>query len=286
MRKMRVTLPRQVQSVLEEPFFQALPDGEVPIPWVWSLGRDPLVLVLGGNAAGKSFFRRRMAHYLAQQMGHNQIDRFVHLSMGGRTGAEGDQRGFERVGLYGSERDQSTGTLSMRSLTSQLAEVLNKDKKQPLTKWQDMRTALFWDEPDLGLSKGAALGMGETLRTWISQRPPHVRMVFVATHSPEIVRSLWPLRPHYLFLGDLQGPADIKAWLDSQENPPRVLPDQLIKRAVERRRLLSVASQIWNIDYANRYRNPREIEEVYLDWMGIQRELESEQEDEPCLTES
>lgn len=280
MKKCRVTLPRQVLSVLEEPFFQPLPDGETPIPWVWQKGRDPLVLVLGGNAAGKSFFRRRMSHYLAQQKGHNQIDRFVHLSMGSRTGAEGDQRGFERVGLYGSERDQSTGTLSVRSLTSQLAEVLNKPKRQPLLKWQAMRTVLFWDEPDLGLSKGAALGMGETLRSWIAQRPPHVRMVFVATHSPEIVQALWALRPHYLFLGDMRGPPDIRSWLESQKNPTRVLPDQLIRRAIARRELLSRALQIWNLQYANRYKSLREIEEVYLDWMGIQRGLEAEVIDE------
>lgn len=274
MNKLRVTVPRQVLSVLEEPFFQPLPSGEIPIPWVWQKGRDPVVLVLGGNAAGKSFFRRRLAHFMAQQQGHNQIDRFVHLSMGARTGAEGDQSGFERIGTYGSERDQSTGTLSMRSLTSQLAEVINKSKKQPLLKWQDMRTVLFWDEPDLGLSKGAALGMGETLRTWITQRPPHVRMVFVATHSPEIVQSLWPMRPHYLFLGDLQGPADIRAWLASQVNPPRVSPDQVIRRAIERRALLTQAFQVWNVKYAGRYLNPREIEEVYLDWMGIQEVMD------------
>ncbi len=270
-RKSPITLAKQVQDVLAEPFFQPLPDGEIPIPYIWSdNGQSNVVLVLGGNAAGKSFFRRRLASYLARQNHETKVDRFIHLSMGARTGAEGDQRGFSRMVQYGSEREQSTGTLSVRSLTSQLAEVLNKPKGIANYKWQNSRTALFWDEPDVGLSKAATMGMGEMLKKWIFERPPHIRMVFVATHSPEIVRALWPLRPHYLLLGDLRGPPDIRSWLDSQEKPTRIMPDAVIRQAVLRRDLLNRAFVIWNAQ--GQPEAQRDIEEIYLDWMGIQRE--------------
>ncbi|OHD23654.1 MAG: hypothetical protein A2Y38_23435 [Spirochaetes bacterium GWB1_59_5] len=201
--------------------------GEPAIPFVWDQG-DPaskLVLVLGENAGGKSFFRRiireltRIAR--VNDMGKHipagpfPVAEMVHLSMEGRTGG-----GFASSCVYGTEGWLSTGANSAHTITKGIETLQGRGH----------RTVAYWDEPDIGMSNGCAAGAGVTLRTFVESPSLLVQAIFVTTHS---VPLAWQLttglthKPHYVYLGSMTPPATLADWFVAQQSPVPVSPEAL-----------------------------------------------------------
>lgn len=200
MSNLNAKLPDDLLEFILEELLYFSPDDEAEepaIPWLWKKGSCPLVLVLGENAGGKSFFRR-CVHAVAKQ--EFKIEEFIHLSMQART-----QEGIGRAFIYGgSEDDNSTGAISMHVVNRGIANARLREHEH----------MLFWDEPDLGLSENAAAGAAIEILDFVKSLPEKTKAVFVTTHSRVMVRYFLEVDPHYIWLGSKNGPETLQAWLD------------------------------------------------------------------------
>lgn len=202
-------------------------DGEVAIPAIYQPGTSKLVLVLGENAGGKSFFRRLLRGVThpgrkarmgepAIKPGSFPVREFIHLSMQGRTDG-----GFMTRMVYGTEERQSTGENSAHIITKGIETA--KGRTHP--------NVIYWDEPDIGMSAGAAMGAGMALAKFLQEESPLVQAVCITSHSAALLRPLGALDPHYVYLGNADGPATLDAWFKAQENPVPVSPKELQDRS-------------------------------------------------------
>lgn len=212
-------------------------NGKTAIPAIYQPGAEGsnLVLVLGENASGKSLFRRlvnvvthrgKKAEYGDPEIkpGPFAVQEFLGLSMQGRTSG-----GFASACVYGEESYHSTGENSAHTLMGGLKNAAGRTH----------RSILYYDEPAIGMSARVAAGAGVAIRQFIERGDaPLVQAVFVTAHEPALVRQLVPLQPHYVYLGDEDGPKTLTDWIAAQECPEPVMPEDLKERARERFRLV------------------------------------------------
>jgi len=159
-----------------------------------------VVVVVGSNACGKSLFRKA----INQKLSENE-DLFVtHFSQEGRS-----KGGFERIFLYGSESDESTGYLTVSSLIRNF----NKDRNSP---W-----VTICDEPEIGLSEESQSGLGIWLHDKMEKDTlSNLLGIVVITHSRHIVSALSKCK-EFIFL-DLDGLYSThKEWLERKILPIR-----------------------------------------------------------------
>lgn len=201
-------------------------DGRTAIPALYdpSKAGSKLVLVLGENAAGKSLFRRivgTVAHRGKKggwgepsiPRGPFPVGEVLHLSMQGRSSG-----GMMSAFVYGDEQYQSTGAISARTVEGACRNCADREHS----------TIVYWDEPDIGMSAGAAAGAGAAIREFIlKDEAPLLEAVFLTSHSPALVRQLAALDPHYVFLGNAAGPKTLADWFIWQQDPPPISPSEL-----------------------------------------------------------
>lgn len=222
--------------VFETDFFRTVEKFEEPaIPYIWKPGTSRLVLVLGENAGGKSFFRRllmgatfkgeRHASWGGKRVegfkrppGPYPVQEFLSISMQGRT-----QGGMGSSAVYGIEEWLSTGQNSAQTVTKGIETAEDRGHT----------CILYWDEPDLGMSGSAAAGVGLEIADWMRRGPhPLVQGIFITSHNKGLVRQCADLSPHYIYLGDKKGPASLEEWLSFEAPPLR--PSELQERSRKR----------------------------------------------------
>ena len=191
------TAKKLLDHVLEGlAYFQ--PEGKTPpaIPYHRVDGDEPLVVMLGDNASGKSFARR-----CVQSVAHMAKVETIHVSMEGRAGP--DYTGGIRTFIYGDESYRSTGENSASTVLGGIRTCRGRDKAH----------VMFWDEPDLGLSDSWAAGAGVAIRKFAEDPPKHTLAAFVITHSRPLVKQLLDVNPTYIYFGDDEAPKSLSDWL-------------------------------------------------------------------------
>jgi len=154
----------------------------VAIPHRWHRGAEDqrLCVIAGENACGKSFFRR----VVQAVHGHLKTE-LIHLSMEGRKSPMAAM-------VYGDEGCRSTGENSINTVLGAMSTANSRDKD----------TAIFWDEPDIGLSDSWCAGVGVRIREYAESAPKHVRGMYVVTHNRTLLRELASVDPHFVWLGE------------------------------------------------------------------------------------
>lgn len=193
--------------------------GETAIPYIYAPGSEGsrLVLVLGDNGAGKSMFRRMLALSTATKNGKAgpfPVE-MIQVSMEARC-----TEGMHRVFMFGSEEWQSTGGISGNSVMGAITTARGRNHE----------VAVYLDEPDMGMSAACSAGVGVVIREFVDTLPDHVRAVVVTTHGPFLVKELLKAkeRPHYIYLGNPDGPKTLEDWVASQTTDVTpILPDAL-----------------------------------------------------------
>jgi len=190
-------------------------DGQTAIPVHAEDGEGKLVLALGENASGKSFFRRIIQLLCAEA----EVE-CMGLSMAGR------KSGITSLFIYGDEGRQSTGVNSGHTVTTGINTCRGRTTPH----------VIYWDEPDIGLSDGWAAAMGHEIAEFAKDPPEHTLAIFVTSHSRALVRELARISPHYVHFGDKNPPKTLDRWLSRE---PVVRPfNELYEAARERHRLI------------------------------------------------
>lgn len=186
-----------LNRVLSLDYFLPDNDGNIAIPYHRKDGKGKLVVVLGENAGGKSFFRR-----LVQSICGKTGVECMHLSMEGRTKISYNP---VSVFLYGDEQTNATGANSAYLITGGIKTCRKRESKH----------VIFWDEPDVGLSDDWAAGSGQLICKFAQEMPEKTMAAFVVTHSKALVRELLPANPFYLYMGldSSKAPNTIQDWL-------------------------------------------------------------------------
>lgn len=186
-----------VQECLTLDYFHPNDDDVVPIPVTFNEKQGKVILAVGDNASGKSFFRR-----IVQAVCHKAGVECIHLSMQGRS--NGDIGGaFQRIVVYGTETDESTGRNSVNTILGAIRTSQSRENKH----------VLFFDEPDIGLSDTWAASIGVELLKFSKQTNENLVAIFIITHSRELVRSVLPGQPHSLCFSEK--PTTLGEWVQS-----------------------------------------------------------------------
>lgn len=160
-----------------------------------------MILVLGENAAGKSFFRR-----VVQGVCSKSKTECITFSMEAR-------RKISYMPwltlVYGDEESESTGVNSARMVQTGISTCLSRDNGH----------VVFWDEPDVGLSDGFAAGVGVALHDFAIKPGKHTKAAIVVTHSRALVEQVAGLNPTYLHLGTNEAPPTLEHWLNRPIKP-------------------------------------------------------------------
>lgn len=191
----------------------------------YTAGEGPLCLVLGDNAAGKSFVRR-IVSTAAREHGAESIP----LSMEGRTGM------YMKSFVYGDEGHMSTGHNSASTVGTMMSTSQKREKPH----------TVFLDEPDTGLSDRWARSMGRELAEFLATPPPHLTGLFLTTHRTILVREVVHLRPHVLLVGE-GWPQTLDEWLAGDPREPEPL-DRLGERGITLFRRINDETRKWKLD--------------------------------------
>ena len=187
--------------------------GKTPaIPYVWKPAKAacPLVVVVGENAGGKSFFRRCVSAVC--QKTETEI---IPISMEARRTISYNPH---LVFVYGDEQYEATGVNSINTVLMGIKTCRGREAPH----------VICWDEPDLGLSEGNAASVGRAIADFMVDPPAHTRASIVVTHRKALVAELRTVNPHDLYLGDDDGPRSLDAWLEA---PPVVRPLEEVRDA-------------------------------------------------------
>ncbi len=191
-------------------------DGAVAIPYHRVDGRNRLIVIVGENASGKSFFRRIVQSVCRK----NKIECIPISAEGRRQIAYSPWLTF----VYGDESYEATGVNSTNTVLSGIKTCRGREEKH----------VIFWDEPDLGLSDSWAAGVGQQLCKFAQDLPEKTVAAFVVSHNRALVRELLPAEPFYLHLGvdTAEAPATLQQWINKPCTPrdPELLLEMGHKR--------------------------------------------------------
>ena len=188
--------PENAKQLLDRTLSTEYFQGRRPaIPYTWAPARasNPLVVVVGENGGGKSFVRR-ICHEIC---GYHKIE-CMPISMEGRQSMM-----FASL-IYGSEAYRSTGQNSIHTVRMGIKTSQGRANQH----------VIIWDEPDIGLSEGAAASVGKAIADFVEEVPDKLIASIVTTHRKSLVRELARWKPHYLFVGG-EGPASLQEWLEA-----------------------------------------------------------------------
>lgn len=191
-----------VQQCLDTDYFKPNEEGVTPIPFVHVPGNSRLVVVVGDNASGKSFFRRIFEAVCVR----DEID-CITLNMQDRCSSE-----ISRLIVYGNEDSKSTGENSINTVLGSVRTSFSRTDNH----------TIFWDEPDIGLSADWSAGIGQKICELIMKPPKHLFGGVVVTHSKPLVEQLMLAKPHYIHLGTDDAPPNLKAWLNKPVRPQNI----------------------------------------------------------------
>ena len=181
-------------------------------------GKGPLVVAVGENASGKSFFRR-----CVQAVCKACDIECMSISAEGRR-----QVAYSPwlVFAYGDEDCMSTGYNSVGTVLTGINTCLKRDNKH----------VIFWDEPDLGMSDNCAAGVGQRIKEFVGQASDKTVASIVVSHSRALLQQLVDVDHHFLVFGK-ERTDTLQEWVDRPVIPRDL--DQVNNEGITRFRRLS-----------------------------------------------
>lgn len=153
--------------------------GESPIVGQFRYNDPKICVITGPNTSGKSLLRKIF---------HSRYDdkgiEFIHLSQAGRC-----EGGIKSAMIYGSERDESTGCNSLKTVLTAITTGIRREKP----------FVLFFDEPEIGCSDELSDGMAIRLIANLDKMKNLVGCMIVS-HSRTFLGRFVNLNPSHIHL--------------------------------------------------------------------------------------
>lgn len=144
-------------------------------------GHPKLCVITGPNTSGKSLLRKIIHNRYSERKWQ-----YVNVSQEGRCASSGIQRLF----LYGTETDESTGYNSVKMLLKAIQSGQSYEKT----------FGMMLDEPEIGCGEEVQGALGVRIARDIDTMP-NLHALYIVTHSRELVRHLLPINPTHWRLG-------------------------------------------------------------------------------------
>jgi hypothetical protein len=155
----------------------------------------------------------------------------IQVSMRYRAGNE--VSGFQRVAMFGSEDDDSTGVNSVNAML----KALNTSRAR------DNPHCVLFDEPDIGLAEEYAIPAGRHIGQFTADKPEHCGGVALISHSKPLIRGFVDglgQTPHFLHM---DGELTFEQWLNTTSERSFEELQSLSSRNVERWRKINALQQ-------------------------------------------
>ena len=154
-------------------------------------GHPKLCVITGQNTTGKSVLRKIIHnHYYDRNIEYMSISQEQKCS----------GSGIERVLIYGTEQDESTGYNSVKTILKAIQT--GQSRENPF--------AIMLDEPEIGCSEETQAGIGLKLVKEIDTMP-NLDGLYVVTHSRQLVKNLISIKPTHWHLGNK---LSLEEWLE------------------------------------------------------------------------
>ncbi len=145
---------------------------KVPSPFHCTLEKahPKLCIITGPNTAGKSLLRKIIhSRYSDRKMEYMSVSQEQRCS----------SKGLQRLMVYGTEEDESTGYNSVKMLLKAIQTGHAREKP----------FAIMLDEPEIGCSDETQAGIGLKVAKEID-RMSNLHSFYIITHSRQLVKSL------------------------------------------------------------------------------------------------
>jgi len=143
-----------------------------------SLDNCRVLVVVGGNASGKSFLRRLLSAFIRQYYKDKKEEvGVVSISQEMRT-----SQNIGNVFVYGSEDWEATGLITCNSVVGVLRNIRENGG------WG--KNVIVIDEPEIGLSDETQSALAIHVREQIENWPDNLVGIVVMTHSRYFMREL------------------------------------------------------------------------------------------------
>lgn len=189
------TVKKLTQEVVDCAWFAG---EDAPLSATFYAGADesPILVIAGSNASGKSMSVKILAAFL-----HEEKIEPIQVSMRYRAGH--NVSGIQRVMMFGSEDDESTGVISTSAVTTAFSTAKSREKPH----W------VMFDEPDIGLAEEYAIPMGRFIARHAKEKSDLTQGIVLVTHSKALISGLMrelSCQPHFLHM---DGNGDLNTWL-------------------------------------------------------------------------
>lgn len=180
-------------------------DVELPFKATLHPGHPRVMVVMGENCTGKSFFVETLRTWASAQ---GVVS--ICVSIRERTGAGSYDGGMRRTMMFGDESEHSTGATSVGVVNRAFDNMKNRHD-------EGHKCLLVLDEPELGLSEGYSAAMGTWLARLARDLPESSAGVVFVTHSRALVRALTEELGQPPTTVGLGTPRDLSSWLRAPE---------------------------------------------------------------------
>jgi energy-coupling factor transporter ATP-binding protein EcfA2 len=187
------------------------------------------VVIAGPNASGKSFMVRLIAAWLQNK----EVPKVEPIQVSMRYRAGNDVYGPQRVMMFGSEDDNSTGVNSVSGLMGAIRTSRGRDSSH----------YVLFDEPDIGLAEEYAIPAGRHIGQFTADKPEHCGGVALISHSKPLIRGFvdgLDQTPHFLHM---DGELTFEEWLSTTGERSFEELQSLSSRSVERWRKINALQQ-------------------------------------------
>ena len=156
-----------------------------------------VLVIVGQNAAGKSFLRR----WIQSRLREDKVE-VIALSHELRT-----REGMHRAFIYGDEHSQSTGAISAHTFIAGVRTIKSRENPH----------VVIWDEPEIGMGEELQIGTANWLCEQLNDWPEHTTGVILLSHSRHFVRRAmqFPKAKWY----SMDGYATADEWLNRELVP-------------------------------------------------------------------
>jgi energy-coupling factor transporter ATP-binding protein EcfA2 len=187
------------------------------------------VVIAGPNASGKSFMVRLIAAWLQNK----ETPKVEPIQVSMRYRAGNDVYGPQRVMMFGSEDDNSTGVNSVSALMGAMRTSRGRENPH----------YVLFDEPDIGLAEEYAIPAGRHIGQFVVDKPEHCGGVALISHSKPLIRGFVAglgHTPHFLHM---DGELSFEQWLNTSSQRSFEELQSLSSRSVERWRKINALQQ-------------------------------------------